>query len=602
MRAVPQRPGPDGSRVTNKRPSIPRLGDGLRSLTSPTSGQTNGTMNSEPEVPTRLTSCNLNHFVSSMHVPGNFDWINASSVGSGDTVSVRLPSESICSDSLYDYSSEPGTPCDFDTTPTTLTGDDSCLSCDEEVIYDSSSSTTVDSRTYRRPTSLLPNIYLSRDATTKGQTLSPPKFLVSEKEMTFHFQYPPGRHPTRSSAELLGSVHGHATVDTALNAEYQYGRILRGIFATSTKTDSSPSSVAGSQQTASPIFAATERAKPFWNPVTIFHFYLRGAITPEKAKETAHSHGHAQVIPIIDEAETLKKQNPLLRIPDDITRVDNGGLPGILDVPMRISTFFYDFMSKFVAHSATDKLAESAKPLHVFVDMSNIHIGFCNSWKVSQNIPVDRHIRAPTFNFKVLAWIMERNRAAKKKFLASSVASHINSRAQWPRHFIDAEKQGYKTSIYKRVQRLSPVKAGRRCKTSAQGPSVINPNGPMTSGDESAEEPATAGYGTRNGEQGVDEILHLHMLESILDGMKEPGSMILATGDAAQAEFSDGFFQYANRALSQGWNLELVTWRAAISSAWKNSAFRSAYGERFRIIYLDDFLGELNADLWPELA
>lgn len=124
----------------------------------------------------------------------------------------------------------------------------------------------------------------------------------------------------------------------------------------------------------------------------------------------------------------------------------------------------------------------------------------------------------------------------------------------------------------------------------------------MTSGDESSEDTTRASYETRNGEQGVDEILHLNMMNSILDDMQEPGYMVLATGDAAQAEFSEGFLEYANRALSQGWNLELVTWKSTISSAWMNPAFRSKHGEHFRIIYLDDFLEELNADLRPSLA
>lgn len=35
MKALPQRPGPGGSRVTKKRPSIPHLGDGLLTVFSP---------------------------------------------------------------------------------------------------------------------------------------------------------------------------------------------------------------------------------------------------------------------------------------------------------------------------------------------------------------------------------------------------------------------------------------------------------------------------------------------------------------------------------------------------------------------------------------
>ena len=124
----------------------------------------------------------------------------------------------------------------------------------------------------------------------------------------------------------------------------------------------------------------------------------------------------------------------------------------------------------------------------------------------------------------------------------------------------------------------------------------------ITSGDESGEDVTRLGYETRNGEQGVDEILHLNMMNSILDDMREPGTMVLATGDAAQAEFSEGFLEYAIRALSQGWNLELVTWKRTISSAWVDPAFKNKFEGHFRIIYLDNFLEELNADLSPSLT
>ncbi|KAJ8109450.1 hypothetical protein ONZ43_g6132 [Nemania bipapillata] len=356
----------------------------------------------------------------------------------------------------------------------------------------------------------------------------------------------------------------------------------------------------------------SSKARLFWDPPRIFEFYVSGEITPEKARETAKRNGLPDVIPVIDGAEALKKKQPSLHVSDVITKAANEGDLGAFSRPQEIpaatperkqaDTIRDNLMFKLNTYGIRDGAADCTKPLHIFVDMSNIHIGFCNSWKISQNIPIDRRVRAPAFNFKVLASIMERNRPAKKKVLASSVPSHVVSRTQWPQHFVDAERQGYKTNILSRVQKVSPIKVGRRRKASTQGPGVVQPANIVTSGDESTEDLGRTRYGTRNGEQGVDEILHLNMMNSILDDMQEPGSMILATGDAAQAEFSEGFLEYATRALSQGWNLELVTWKATISSAWKNPVFRNKYRERFRIIYLDDFLGELNADLCPSLS
>ncbi|KAI1809948.1 hypothetical protein GGS20DRAFT_580280 [Poronia punctata] len=234
--------------------------------------------------------------------------------------------------------------------------------------------------------------------------------------------------------------------------------------------------------------------------------------------------------------------------------------------------------------------------------MSNIFIGFCNSYKISQGIPINQYIRAPAFNVKVLTSIMQRKRPAGKKILAGSVAITASDPNNWPPYLMDAQAQGYDMKIMNRVQKLSPTKVGRRRKTPPQLSAPVLAAEVLTSGDDSTEEQMTTGFVTRNGEQGVDEILHLNMVNSVLDCIGEPANMVLATGDAAQAEFSEGFLQYATRALDMGWNVELITWKKTISSAWTNPAFRKQYGRCFRIIYLDEFLDELNADLCPSLA
>ncbi|RYC62724.1 hypothetical protein CHU98_g3472 [Xylaria longipes] len=618
MKAFPQRPGPGGSRVTKKRPSIPQLGDGLLTVFSPNVPPAKGTASAETKVSATLTSSNLSQLAKYTHPDGDFFLTGTSSTCSDeDIILIGTPNQLMNSNSSSRLSSGSGTPWGADTPPTTLTGDDSFFSSDGEITLDSSSSTPVNNKTVFSSKSTLSPTYRSNDPAGRTKLLSPITFSFSEKEGSTHRPHPMVRRPTDKSSELFETVPVHTNVETVPtievipNAESLHG-IVRGFLATDTKAEGASPSITESQQPLSPTLEAANKVRPFWNPERIFEFYIKGAITPAKAKETAKRHGYPDVIPVINEAEALKKKNPSLHISDIITIAGNEGNFGVLDRPTEVSatasqrdqhdTAYHDFMLKLATYSAEDDLAGSVKPLHIFVDMSNIHIGFCNSWKISQNIPIERRIRAPAFNFKVLASIMERNRAAKKKVLASSVASHIVSRTQWPQHFVDAERQGYKTNILSRVQKVSPVKAGRRRKTSVQGPSVSCPTNLVTSGEESAEDTARASYETRNGEQGVDEILHLNMMNSILDDIAVPGSMILATGDAAQAEFSEGFLEYANRALSQGWNLELVTWKTTISSAWMNPAFRSKHGERFRIIYLDDFLEELNADLRPSLT
>jgi hypothetical protein len=99
----------------------------------------------------------------------------------------------------------------------------------------------------------------------------------------------------------------------------------------------------------------------------------------------------------------------------------------------------------------------------------------------------------------------------------------------------------------------------------------------------------------KQGEQGVDELLHLKIMQSIVDHQKQPGTIVLATGDAAEAEFSDGFKKNAERALENGWNVELVAWKKGISSSWRDPQFTHKWGERFRIIELDVYSEELLA-------
>ncbi|KAI1739033.1 hypothetical protein F4680DRAFT_155346 [Xylaria scruposa] len=617
MKALPQRPGPGGSRVIRKRSSIPHLGDGLLTVFSSNVTPTKSAVYIEPDVSATLTSNNLNQLAKSTHPDGDFVFNGTPSMCSDeDIVLIGTPNQSINSNSSSRLSSGSGTPWGADTPPTTLTGDDSSFCSDDEITLGSSSSTPVNSKTVSSTRYNLPPTYKSNDSAARTKLLSPIAFSFFEKDGNAHGPYPRTCRPAHKPSDLFETVSVDTVVETVPSTEIipdieSLHGIVRGFLAAETKVKSASPLIAETLPSLSPGLEAVDKAKPFWNPERLFAFYIKGAITPAKAKETAKRHGYLDVIPVIDEAEALKKKNPSLDISDIITTAGNEGHFGVLDQPTGISattsqdqhdTVYHDFMLKLATYSAEDNSAGSAKPLHIFVDMSNIHIGFCNSWKISQNIPVDRRIRAPSFNFKVLASIMERNRAAEKKVLASSVASHIVSKTQWPQHFVDAEKHGYKTSILNRVQKVSPVKAGRRRRISAQGPGVAYPINLMTSGDESGEDTAGVSYETRNGEQGVDEILHLNMMNSIVDKMQEPSSMILATGDAAQAEFSEGFLEYANRALSQGWNLELVTWKATISSAWMNPAFRSKHGKRFRIIYLDDFLDELNADLRPSLA
>lgn len=96
-------------------------------------------------------------------------------------------------------------------------------------------------------------------------------------------------------------------------------------------------------------------------------------------------------------------------------------------------------------------------------------------------------------------------------------------------------------------------------------------------------------------EQAVDEILHLKILESLIDA-DTPSTMILATGDAAEAEYSGGFMKMVERALDKGWRIELVSFAANTSGLYKRKQFRSKWAAMFKWVQLDDFVEDLVDD------
>ncbi|KAF2000563.1 hypothetical protein P154DRAFT_491724 [Amniculicola lignicola CBS 123094] len=225
----------------------------------------------------------------------------------------------------------------------------------------------------------------------------------------------------------------------------------------------------------------------------------------------------------------------------------------------------------------------SAGGVHVFVDASNILIGFRDKLK-------ELGMPALDLAFDCLALIMERRRFVGKRFLAGS------SRASAPlphiERFISTVKAiGYENHIFEQVQKRKEPTAGQKFfkdvkrmgwqeaqqRRSGEGSSSETDTTPSTP-------PALKWV-----EQGVDEILHLGMLQSVLDA-EQPGVMVLATGDGQQAEYSDGFPAHAERALRKGWKVELVSWRQQTSAAYRNKAFVKKWGDRFRILYLDEFV------------
>ncbi|KAK6501000.1 hypothetical protein TWF506_003756 [Arthrobotrys conoides] len=200
--------------------------------------------------------------------------------------------------------------------------------------------------------------------------------------------------------------------------------------------------------------------------------------------------------------------------------------------------------------------------VHVFVDYSNISIGFYDSVKKllldarkSSRPPQIQHI-----SFKTLSLILERGRPAIKKVLVGSTRNNdLKSEAQ---------DLNYEVSILQRVPREN------------QDPSTAS----KASSRGYASEPEQSRK--RTGEQAVDEVLIMKILESLVDC--PPATIVLATGDGNITQFSDGFYKAVERALEKGWNVELVAFKRTISKSWKKLVC-----PQFRIILLDGFLPDL---------
>ncbi|KGO37828.1 hypothetical protein PEX1_040440 [Penicillium expansum] len=216
-----------------------------------------------------------------------------------------------------------------------------------------------------------------------------------------------------------------------------------------------------------------------------------------------------------------------------------------------------------------------SRPIHVFVDVSNIMVGFHDSVKTSRNIPLSARIRRVHMSFANLALIMERGRQTAKRVLVGS--DRLPS-------VDEAERLGYEASILERVHKVKAITPRRNIK------SRKNPGSSSQGGSSGPE--TVAASGERWVEQGVDEILHLKILESILD-TEHPATIVLATGDAAVAEFSGGFMKMVERGLQRGWHVELVSFSQGTSYAYRKKEFRIRWGDQFKLVELDRYLEEL---------
>ncbi|OJD24814.1 hypothetical protein ACJ73_03820 [Blastomyces percursus] len=222
--------------------------------------------------------------------------------------------------------------------------------------------------------------------------------------------------------------------------------------------------------------------------------------------------------------------------------------------------------------------------VHVFVDISNISVGFHDCIKVARAIPITVRVPRVPLSFHNFSLILERGRSISKRVLVGS--------DRFPA-IDEAEEIGYEINILERVQKPKDCTPRKKKFLGGNGNGRCNgATGNNGQGQSSGSE-TNAGPGLERWvEQGVDEILHLKILESLVDS-EAPSTIVLATGDAAEAEYSDGFLKMVGRALQKGWAVELVSFSTTTSRAYKRKEFRSQWGSQFRVIKLDEYVEHL---------
>ena len=199
-------------------------------------------------------------------------------------------------------------------------------------------------------------------------------------------------------------------------------------------------------------------------------------------------------------------------------------------------------------------------------------IGFHDALKISRGLSLRCRIGRQPISFHHLSIILERGRPTAKRVLVGS--------DNFP-SIQEAKRLGYETNILDRVHKAKEL-TPRQMK-------YRNVNGAASSGSETT----AAMYAPEKWvEQAVDEILHLKILESVVDAEK-PSTIVLATGDAAEAEYSQGFLKMVERALGKGWKVEVCSFRRSISGSYRKKEFRAKWGQQFEIIEMDSYVQEL---------
>lgn len=200
----------------------------------------------------------------------------------------------------------------------------------------------------------------------------------------------------------------------------------------------------------------------------------------------------------------------------------------------------------------------TSQGVHVFVDMSNIDIGYQRTLKGFRRLDENTRLSpVPHLNLQFLTEILVRDRPV----VALNVCCSTLPGRSEPRYVQQLRELGYHVDLR---ERKGVLEGGLTFTGSTDTLRFV--------------------------EDLVDETLQVRMAESVMEYFLTPGTIVLATGDAKPSPHSDGFFSYVERALKMGWNVEVVSWRGNLSQRWIDRQWTSQWRDKFRVILLDEFL------------
>ncbi|GBE84265.1 hypothetical protein BKA93DRAFT_802307 [Sparassis latifolia] len=274
--------------------------------------------------------------------------------------------------------------------------------------------------------------------------------------------------------------------------------------------------------------------------------------------------------------------------------------------------------------------------IHVFIDHSNILIGFVTYLKRHLHHLIRKAGKHAHMSHAALALILERGRPITRRVLVASSPLYQPMES--------AVQLGYEVRVYARVPDTGDG-ADRQPREPERERELQNPNGDnvhppfkgrgrkpaipynhsrgqpnghshkssIGGGGTSTESEPGAGTGTgatssssgngngnnarvRYREQGVDELLQLKLHQAIAaaDAVPPGATIVLATGDGNVGQFNEeGFLGCVRTALKKGWRVELYAWEGGLSKAWMREFGEGPYAGRFGIHMLDRFAQDL---------